>query len=103
MLDIFNTTSVVCRQVDYLFIRELPSMLRAIFSLLHSTLSCRSHQGLGRLVSLFVEKADYQWGKSISPFWGENDAAAMLSAIFERRNLDQPIASGRCRNILSPM
>jgi hypothetical protein len=103
MLDIFNTTDVVCRQVNFSFKREQPSMIRAILSSLHPAMPCRPHQELGRVVAVLAWMGSYPFdGKSVSPFCGRNVGVAALSSIFERLNLDQPIASGRCRVTLTP-
>jgi hypothetical protein len=72
-------------------------------SLIHPAMLCRLHQELGKVVAVLAWVGSYcRDNKSASPSWGGNDLAAMLSAIFERFNLDQPIASGRCGATLTP-
>jgi hypothetical protein len=79
-------------------------MICATFSPIHPAMPCRLHQELGRVVAVLAWSGSYQRGcKSVSLFRGENDVTATLSAIFERFNLDQPIASGRCRATLTPI
>jgi hypothetical protein len=103
MLDSSNTTDVVCREVNFSFKREQPAMIRAILSSLHPAMPCRPHQELGRVVAVLAWMGSYLFdGKSVSPSCDRNVGEATLSSIFERLNLDQPNASGRCRVTLTP-